>query len=29
MLKAGAKATINMSEAADGTFVANRITITE
>jgi hypothetical protein len=29
MLKAGAKATINMTEAADGTFVANRVTISE
>jgi hypothetical protein len=29
MLKAGVKATINMTEAADGSFIANRITITE
>jgi hypothetical protein len=29
MLKPGAKATINMTEGPEGTFVANRITITE
>jgi hypothetical protein len=29
MLKTGVKATINMTEAADGSFIANRITITE